>query len=132
MADRVTSLSGRGVGMDVVKTCVEQIGGTIELQTQKDVGTTIRLTVPLTLAIVPAIMVCCGQQRFAIPQINVVEMLRLRGEDKRQARDHFHDTPVLRLRGELLPMADLCAKLGVLPRSDFDTRESLDIVVLKT
>ena len=131
-ADRVTNLSGRGVGMDVVKTCVEQIGGTIELQTRQDVGTTIRLTVPLTLAIVPAIMVFCGQQRFAIPQINVVEMLRLRGDDKRQSCDHFHGTPVLRLRGELLPMADLCLKLGVGSRCDVATREALDILVLKT
>lgn len=131
-ADRVTGISGRGVGMDVVKTCVEQIGGTIELQTRKDVGTTIRLTVPLTLAIVPAIMVSCGSQRFAIPQINVVEMLRLRGDDRRQACEHFHDTPVLRLRGELLPMADLCLKLGIMPHSDTATREALDILVLKT
>ena len=131
-ADRVTNLSGRGVGMDVVKTCVEQIGGTIERQTRQDVGTTIRRTVPLTLAIVPAIMVFCGQQRFAIPQINVVEMLRLRGDDKRQSCDHFHGTPVLRLRGELLPMADLCLKLGVGSRCDVATREALDILVLKT
>ncbi len=131
-ADRVTNMSGRGVGMDVVKTCVEQIGGTIELQTRKDVGTTIRLTVPLTLAIVPAIMVSCGPQKFAIPQINVVEMLRLRGADEQQACDHFHDTPVLRLRGELLPMADLCHKLGVKSRCDEAFRETLDILVLKT
>ena len=131
-ADRVTSLSGRGVGMDVVKTCIEQIGGTIELQTRQDVGTTIRLTVPLTLAIVPAIMVSCGEQRFAIPQINVVEMLRLRGDDQRQACDHFHDTPVLRLRGELLPMADLCLKLGVASGIDVATRDAFDILVLKT
>ena len=131
-ADRVTSLSGRGVGMDVVKTSVEQIGGTIELQTQKDVGTTIRLTVPLTLAIVPAVMVACGSQRFAIPQINVVEMLRLQGDDRCQARENFHNTPVLRLRGELLPMADLCRKLGIDSRSDPATRERLEILVLKT
>ncbi|MDA1231096.1 MAG: chemotaxis protein CheA, partial [Planctomycetota bacterium] len=131
-AERVTSLSGRGVGMDVVKSCVEQIGGTIELQTRKDLGTTIRLTVPLTLAIVPAIMVSCGRQRFAIPQINVVEMLRLRGEEKRLACDHFHDTPVLRLRGELLPMADLGLKLEISSLSDNANRDSFDIVVLKT
>ena len=131
-ADRVTSLSGRGVGMDVVKTCVEQIGGTIELQTQKDVGTTIRLTVPLTLAIVPAVMVACGPQRFAVPQINVVEMLRLQGDDRSQACEHFHNTPVLRLRGELLPMADLCRKLRIDSRNDPATSEKLEILVLKT
>lgn len=130
--EHVTSLAGRGVGMDVVKTCVEQIGGTIELRTQQDVGTTIRLTVPLTLAIVPAIMVSCGEHRLAIPRINVVEMLRLRGDEMRQACDYFHDTPVLRLRGGLLPMADLSEKLGVGSRLDRATRESLDVVVLKT
>lgn len=131
-AERVTSLSGRGVGMDVVKTCVEQIGGTIELHTQKDVGTTIRLTVPLTLAIVPAVMVRCGTQRFAIPHINVVEMLRLQGDEKHQACDQFHDTPVLRLRGELVPMADLCRKLQIDPGCDLATRNKLEILVLKT
>ena len=117
-ADRVTGLSGRGVGMDVVKTTVEQIGGTIELETRKDVGTTVRLTVPLTLAIIPAFLVFCGRQRFAVPQLNVVELLRLRGDEQRQACDHFHDAPVLRLRGELLPLADLCLRLGLESASD--------------
>lgn len=130
--DRVTSLSGRGVGMDVVKTCVEQIGGTIELQTQKDVGTTIRLTVPLTLAIVPAVIVRCGTQRFAVPHINVVEMLRLRGEEEQQACEHFHDSPVLRLRGELLPKADLAKTLGISTQSDSSTGDALEILILKT
>lgn len=130
-ADKVTNLSGRGVGMDVVKTCIEQIGGTIELQTQKDIGTTIRLTVPLTLAIVPAIMVRCGHQRFAIPQINVIEMLRLSG-DERQQCERFHDSPVLRLRGELVPMADLSVKLGITSPLDIEVRSTLEIVVLKT
>ena len=131
-AERVTSLSGRGVGMDVVKSCVEQIGGTIELKTRKDVGTTIRLTVPLTLAIIPAIMVSCGHQRFAIPQINVVEMLRLRGEEKHRACEQFHATPVLRFRDELLPMADLGNKLRIDSLSGSMNREFYDIVVLKT
>ena len=131
-AEKVTSLSGRGVGMDVVKTCVEQIGGTIELHTQKDVGTTVRLTVPLTLAIVPAVMVACGAQRFAIPQINVVEMLRLEGQERRLACDLFYDTPVLKLRGELLPMADLCQKLRIHSSCNIATREKLEILVLKS
>lgn len=130
-ADKVTNLSGRGVGMDVVKTCIEQIGGTIELQTQKDIGTTIRLTVPLTLAIVPALMVRCGTQRFAIPQINVIEMLRLNGDDRKHC-ERFHDSPVLRLRGELVPMADLSTKLEIATSLDIDSRTTLEIVVLKT
>ena len=131
-ADRVTEMSGRGVGMDVVKTNIERIGGTIELQTQKDVGTTVRLTVPLTLAIVPAFVVFCGGQRFAIPQINVAELLRLRGDEMRLAYENYHDTRVLRLRGELIPIADLSLKLGRhAPVSDVP-RESLDILVLKT
>ena len=130
-ADKVTNLSGRGVGMDVVKTCIEQIGGTIELQTQKDIGTTIRLTVPLTLAIVPAVMVRCGSQRFAIPQINVVEMLRLTHDDMQQC-ERFHDSPVLRLRGELVPMAELSTKLKISSSNDAEPRTSMEIVVLKT
>ncbi len=131
-ADKVTSLSGRGVGMDVVKTSIEQIGGTIELHSQKDLGTTIRLTVPLTLAIVPAVMVACGSQRFAIPQINVVEMLRLEGEERYLACDLFYDTPVLKLRGELLPMADLGEKLHIHSSSGISIREKLEILVLKS
>ncbi len=131
-AEKVTSLSGRGVGMDVVKTSVEQIGGTIELHTQKDVGTTVRLTVPLTLAIVPAVMVACGSQRFAIPQINVVEMLRLESEERQLACDLFFDTPVLKLRGDLLPMADLCQKLHIHSSGEIRTREKLEILVLKS
>ena len=131
-AEKVTSLSGRGVGMDVVKTSVEQIGGTIELHTQKDVGTTIRLTVPLTLAIVPAVMVACGSQRFAIPQINVVEMLRLEGDERQLACDLFYDTPVLKLRGDLLPMADLCQKLHIRSNCEITAREKLEILVLKS
>jgi|JI6StandDraft_1071083.scaffolds.fasta_scaffold04438_2 two-component system chemotaxis sensor kinase CheA len=130
--DRVTSLSGRGVGMDVVKTCVEQIGGTIELETQKDVGTTIRLTVPLTLAIVPAVIVRCGTQRFAVPHINVVEMLRLRGDEEKQACENFHDSPVLRLRGELLPKVDLAKTLGISAQRDSSTGDSLELLILKT
>lgn len=131
-ADRVTELSGRGVGMDVVKTHIERIGGTIELQTRKDVGTTVRLTVPLTLAIVPAFVVICGGQRFAIPQINVAELLRLRGDEMAQAYENYHDTPVLRLREELLPIADLSARLGTQHSKPSSQRETLDILVLKT
>ena len=118
--------------MDVVKTSIEQIGGTIELHSQKDLGTTIRLTVPLTLAIVPAVMVACGSQRFAIPQINVVEMLRLEGEERYLACDLFYDTPVLKLRGELLPMADLGEKLHIHSSSGISIREKLEILVLKS
>jgi two-component system chemotaxis sensor kinase CheA len=131
-AERVTDLSGRGVGMDVVKTTIEQIGGTIELETRKDVGTTVRLTVPLTLAIIPAFFVVCGRQQFAVPQLNVVELLRLRGDEQPQACDHFHDAPVLRLRGELLPLVDLCPRLGLASASDLAKREQLHILVVKT
>jgi two-component system chemotaxis sensor kinase CheA len=67
-ADAVTSVSGRGVGMDVVKTSIEQVGGTIEIHSEPGAGTTFQLTVPLTLAIIPALIVWCGGQRFALAQ----------------------------------------------------------------
>lgn len=109
-SDQISSISGRGVGMDVVKTNIESVGGTIEIETEKDVGTTFRLTLPLTLAIIPALMVTCAGQCFAIPQTNVVEMLALRGSSDVRI-ELFHNSPVLRLRGDVLPVVKLAEQL---------------------
>jgi two-component system chemotaxis sensor kinase CheA len=128
-ADRVSDVSGRGVGMDVVKTHIERVGGTIEIDSEKDVGTTFRLTVPLTLAIIPALIVTAGGQRFSIPQTNVVEMLTLR-TDSGGSIEMFHDTPVLRLRGEILPIVSLGDQLQI-DGQILDTHNA-SIMVLKT
>ncbi|HEY1099152.1 MAG TPA: chemotaxis protein CheW [Myxococcota bacterium] len=128
-AEKVSSVSGRGVGMDVVKTNVESIGGTIELTSTPEVGTTIRLKIPLTLAIVPALIVTAGGQRFAIPQVNLLELVRLDHDATRGAIEHIHGTPLFRLRGTLLPLVSLADTLR-LPSAPLDD-DALHIVVLQ-
>jgi two-component system chemotaxis sensor kinase CheA len=109
-ADAVTNVSGRGVGMDVVKTNVEQVGGSVDVDTRVGIGTTFTLKIPLTLAIVPALVVRCADNRYAIPQVNVIELLRL-GTTK-QFLEWIHGAPVFRLRGKLLPVVFLEEALG--------------------
>jgi two-component system, chemotaxis family, sensor kinase CheA len=103
----VTSVSGRGVGMDVVKTNIEKIGGTVELTSVFKKGTTIRLKIPLTLAIVPAMLVRSGEERFAIPQVKLVELVRIEGEQKKNGIEYLQNRPMYRLRGALLPLLDI-------------------------
>jgi len=106
-ARAVTNVSGRGVGMDVVKTNIERIGGTVDLSSRAGQGTTLRVRIPLTLAIVPALIVVSGKQRFAIPQANLLELVRLEGEAARVGIESVHGAPVYRLRGRLLPLVML-------------------------
>ena len=109
-AEAITNVSGRGVGMDVVKTNVEQVGGTVEVDTRAGLGTTFILKIPLTLAIVPALIVRGGDNRYAIPQVNVIELVRLSGQ--KQALEWIHGAPVFRLRGKLLPVVFLEEAMG--------------------
>ena len=114
-ASVVTAVSGRGVGMDVVKTNIEKIGGTIDLKSVAGAGTTFTIKIPLTLAIVSALIVEAASERFAIPQISVVELVRARkeagsGHNEAGAEpviERINDTPVLRLRDRLLPLVNL-------------------------
>ena len=119
-AAAVTAVSGRGVGMDVVKTNIEKIGGTIDLKSREGQGTAFTIKIPLTLAIVAALIVETGSERFAIPQISVVELVRAReanaGADQRgndSVIERINDTPVLRLRERLLPLVSLDHLLGL-------------------
>jgi two-component system chemotaxis sensor kinase CheA len=105
-AAAVTSVSGRGVGMDVVRTNIEKIGGTIELKSQIGRGSTFVIKIPLTLAIVSALIVECAGERFAIPQISVVELVRAAPGSETQI-ERLNGTPVLRLRNRLLPLVAL-------------------------
>jgi two-component system chemotaxis sensor kinase CheA len=111
-AAAITSVSGRGVGMDVVKTNIEKIGGTIELRSVEGEGTTFTIKIPLTLAIVAALVVQAGAERFAIPQISVVELVRAGGGSEATI-ERINETPVLRLRDRLLPLVDLRQLLGL-------------------
>ena len=110
-AAAVTSVSGRGVGMDVVKTNIETIGGVIDIATQKGVGTTFTIKIPLTLAIVAALIVRAGESRFAVPQLAVLELVRVDATAP-QRIERINDAPVLRLRERLLPIVTLKGLLG--------------------
>ncbi|MCA9122148.1 MAG: chemotaxis protein CheW [Planctomycetaceae bacterium] len=118
MAKEVTDVSGRGVGMDVVRSNIERLGGIVEVETQVDVGTTIIVTLPLTLAIVPSLLVECSGDRFAIPQVNIAELVRIRDHELASRIGRVHNKEVLRLRGSLLPLVRLRDALGVTQLDD--------------
>lgn len=126
-AATVTSLSGRGVGLDVVRSNVSRIGGSIDLQTWPGRGSTFRLKIPLTLAIIPAVVISCRQERYAVPQINILEIVRLEAEEVADQIQAVHDALVYRLRGKLLPLVDLRALLKLPPR---DAQSACFILVL--
>ena len=110
-AEHVTSVSGRGVGMDVVRTNIEKIGGTIDMKSTEGKGTTVQIKIPLTLAIVAGLIVEASGERYAIPQISVLELVRA-SENTEHRIEKIKDTPVLRLRNRLLPLVYLNDVLG--------------------
>jgi two-component system chemotaxis sensor kinase CheA len=126
-AEKITNVSGRGVGMDVVKTNIEKIGGTVDLQSKFGQGTTLRIRIPLTLAIIPALVVTSGGERFAIPQVSLLELLRLDGDESKI--ETIHGAPIYRLRGSLLPLVYLNRLLN-LPPNNAKAGQSSNIVVL--
>ena len=105
-AARVTSVSGRGVGMDVVRSNIEQIGGTVDLKSVPGSGTVFTIRIPLTLAIVPALIVAVGEGRFAIPQLAILELVRVGGGAAHRI-ERLKDAPILRLRNKLVPLVHL-------------------------
>lgn len=127
-AAAVTSVSGRGVGMDVVKTNIDKIGGTVELKSVEGRGTTFLIKIPLTLAIVSALIVECAEERFAIPQISVVELVRA-SNDSEHKIEEIHGTPVLRLRNRLLPLVSLRRLLDV-PSNEEDFISDENFIVV--
>ena len=129
-AQKVTNVSGRGVGMDVVKTNVERIGGTLDIQSFPGQGTTLRIKIPLTLAIVPALIVSSGGNQFAIPQVSLLELVRLDGVRAKKDIERIHSVPVYRLRGDLLPLVDLNERLE-LESSQDEEDHVVNIVVLQ-
>lgn len=112
-AEKVTNVSGRGVGMDVVKTNIEKTGGSVDLQSTFGVGTTVKIKIPLTLAIIPALIVTCGGHRYAIPQVSLLELVRLEGGRAGGDVELINGSPVYRLRGDLLPLVYLANELGI-------------------
>jgi two-component system chemotaxis sensor kinase CheA len=106
-ASQVTEVSGRGVGMDVVKTNIEAIGGGVEISSEVGSGTMFKLRIPLTLAIIPALVVETLGERFAIPQISLAELVRIEDGQLASAINFVDDTPVMRRRDRLVPLLDL-------------------------
>src|SRR5262249_48331102 len=97
-AVQVTSLSGRGVGMDVVKTNIEKIGGSVDVQSVIGQGTTVRVRIPLTLAIIKVLIVTSAGDRYAVPQVSIVELVRVEGEKARRGIQRIHGVHVYRYR----------------------------------
>jgi two-component system chemotaxis sensor kinase CheA len=112
-AQTVTNVSGRGVGMDVVKSHIEKIGGVVDAFSRPGEGTTIKIKIPLTLAIIPGLVITSGGERFVIPQVSLLELIRLEGDSVEKHIEHVQGTPVYRRRGSLLPIAYLNQVLGL-------------------
>jgi len=139
-ADKVTSVSGRGVGMDVVKSNIEKIGGTVDLLSRPDQGTTLKVKIPLTLAIIPGLIVTAAErrsaprrrwttgERFVIPQVSLLELIRLEGDAGKRQIERIQGTPVYRRRGQLLPIVYLNE---VLEMGDDSESGVVNIVVLQ-
>ena len=113
LAKEVTDISGRGVGMDVVNSNLTKLGGTIDIESTVGVGTTIRVKLPLTLAIIPSLIAAEGNERFTIPQVNLVELVRIPPEQVKSRIEKVDNASVIRLRNELLPLLRLNEVLGM-------------------
>lgn len=130
-AQQVSSISGRGVGMDVVKTNIEKIGGVVDLSSTPGQGTTVRIKIPLTLAIIPGLIVTSGGERFVIPQVSLLELVRLEGETGLKQIEWIHGAPVYRRRGHLLPLAYLNEVLKVDANRPRQQDDVVNIIVLQ-
>jgi len=125
-AEAVTDISGRGVGMDVVKTNLDEMGGKIELNTELGKGSTTRIKLPLTLAIIPSLLVSSSGERFAFPQVNISELIRIPAAEVREKVEKIGEADVLLLRGELIPLLQLNNILE-LDRTYYDFKQGLFI-----
>jgi len=132
-ADKVTDISGRGVGMDVVKTNLDRLGGKVEIKSEVGKGSLFRIKLPLTLAIIPCLIVSVERERFAIPQINVEELLHIRAEDVKRRIEVVGGAEVLLLRDRIIPLMRFSSLLEVIPTyadpatgtSEIDRRRNL-------
>jgi len=127
-AAQVTSLSGRGIGMDIVRANIDQIGGTIDVKSAAGAGSSFSIKIPLTLAIVSALIVQAGGDRFAIPQLSVVELVRAQSNSEHRI-ERIRHAPVLRLRNKLLPLARLDQLLGIAGTASSEAEGGFIVVV---
>jgi two-component system, chemotaxis family, sensor kinase CheA len=127
-AAQVTSLSGRGIGMDIVRANIDQIGGTIDVKSAPGAGSSFSIKIPLTLAIVSALIVQAGGDRFAIPQLSVVELVRAQNNSEHRI-ERIRHTPVLRLRNKLLPLARLDELLAIAAPAASEPQDGFIVVI---
>ncbi len=127
-AQAVTNISGRGVGMDVVKSHIEKIGGVVDIFSRLGEGATVKIRIPLTLAIIPGLVITSGGERFVIPQVSLLELIRIEGDASGKHIEYVHGTPVYRRRGNLLPIAYLNEVLSL---KAADRAEAVSMVVLQ-
>lgn len=131
-AEAVTEVSGRGVGMDVVKTNITRLGGSVEVNSHLGRGTELHIKLPLTLAIIPSLIVRCGEQRFAVSQACINELVRVKGSELSTRISKVKGAEVLRLRGKLLPLVRLTKALGLAsPPEASSGLRGLDIIVVE-
>ena len=130
LKEKVTEISGRGVGMDVVKTNIEKLGGVVGIDSEVGRGTTIDVRLPLTLAIIPSLIVRCGENYFAIPQTSISELVRIKAAEASEKIERIKQAEVFRLRGKLLPLARLDAALAI-KREKEKPAEALYIIVVE-
>ena len=121
-AGQVTDVSGRGVGMDVVKTNLDKLGGHVDIISEVGNGTTISIKLPLTLAIIPCQIIMTGGERYAIPQVNLEELLRIPASQVKERVERVGDAEVVRLRGNLLPLIRLADVIGI-ERTYYDPKD---------
>jgi two-component system chemotaxis sensor kinase CheA len=129
-ADQVTSVSGRGVGMDVVKTNIEKIGGTIELDSKEGKGSTFTIKIPLTLAIMPVLIISTEEVKFAIPQINVMEIIKVNHGNSNVNIEILNDAPIIKLREKLVPLIFLGNSLGLRAYSEEEAISRVAYIVV--
>ena len=114
--------------MDVVKSNIEKIGGVVDIFSRPGQGSTVKLKIPLTLAIIPGLVITSGSERFVIPQVSLLELVRLEGDSSEKHIEHVHGTPVYRRRGSLLPVAYLNEVLALKSAAN---AEAVSMVVLQ-
>ena len=132
-AATVTDVSGRGVGMDVVRTNIEQLGGTVDIESTLSEGSAVHITLPLTLAIIPSMIIGCAGERYAIPQSSIAELVRVPQADMEAKIGRVKGAEVLRLRGALLPLVRLDSALGLRTVDEYSERpKNANILVLET
>ncbi len=125
-AEKVSDVSGRGVGMDVVKTNLDKLGGVVDVDSRIGKGTTIKIKLPLTLAIIPSQLISVCGERYAIPQVNLEELFRIPANQVKDRIEKVGDAEVVRLRGSLLPLIRLSDVIG-LERTYFDPFENVEV-----